>query len=139
MPTQAADLAFGTSNETNVLETLQTFFQQTLQRQGGYSVMDYTNPTRTLFVELKTRRIRHNQYPTAIIGRNKVQFCNDPNKEYYFVFCYTDGLYYIKYEKDLFDSFEVSDYTRGERTDCENRVQEVVYIPHEHLTRFPDS
>jgi hypothetical protein len=129
--TQKDDLAFGTNNETAVLETLQTFFGSTLQRQGGYEVMDYTNPGRTIYVELKTRRIPHDRYPTAIIGLNKIQWCQkDPSKEYHFVFCYTDGLFTLKYDEALFKNFQREiHYFRGEREDCPNAAQSIVYIP----------
>jgi hypothetical protein len=138
MPSQREDLTYGTTNETTVLDKLQTFFGQTLQRQGGYEVMDYTNPGRTIYVELKTRRIRHDQYPTAIIGLNKVMWCQkDPSKEYYFVFCYTDGIYSIKYDPLVFNNFQRNlEYYRGERDDCINHAQSIVYIPSHLLQKF---
>lgn len=100
--------------------------------------MDYTNLGRTIYVELKTRRIKHDQYPTAIIGLNKLKWCQrDPTKEYYFVFCYTDGLYYIKYDDTVFNEFERNlEYYRGERDDCINTAQSIVYIPSDLLQKF---
>jgi hypothetical protein len=87
-------------------------------------------------VELKTRRIRHNEYPTALIGKNKIDFCSDPTKSYYFVYSYKDGLFAIKYNKDLFDTFETSAYKRGDRDDAPAIENVVVYIPHQHLHRI---
>ena len=136
-PTKANDLKFGTGNEIPVLDKLQNFFDTKLERQGGYAVMDYVNGDKTIYVELKTRRIRHDTYATGMVGLNKVEFCNDTNKEYYFCFCYTDGLYYIKYDKEVFDKFERNmEYYRGERADCVNKAQSIVYIPIELLTKF---
>lgn len=107
---------------------------QPLSRQGGFNIMDYTNASKTVYVELKTRRIRHDAYSTAMVGKNKVEFCNDPTKNYYFVFCYTDGVFYIKYDKALFATFrEENDFMRGERADCVNRPQRIVHIPREQL------
>lgn len=137
MATQSADLAFGTRNEDNIKNQIEGLVGEPLIKQGGYAVMDYTNNTNTLYVELKTRRIRHDSYPTALIGANKIAFCSDPSKSYYFVFCYSDGIYYIKYDKELFDGFDRCDnYYRGERNDCINYAQSVIYIPIGRLTQY---
>jgi hypothetical protein len=135
--TQKADIAFGEASEMTNLDILQNFLDTTLERKGGYAVFDYENPSKTIFVELKTRRIRHDTYDTALIGLNKVAFCNTINDvDYWFAYCYTDGIFVIKYDKELFDTFEVRhDYRRGPRDDVVNREQSVVLIPTEHLVK----
>lgn len=96
--------------------------------------MDYANTSKTIYAELKTRNIPSTRYATAMVGKNKIEFCNDPTKNYYFVFCYTDGVFYIKYDKDLFANFrEENDFVRGERADCVSRPQRIVHIPREQL------
>lgn len=136
-PTQRGDLEFGIKSEMTNHEILEGFLNTSLNRKGGYSVFDFEDPTKTIFVELKTRRIRHDQYPTALIGLNKIQFCEfDRDVQYWFVFCYTDGIYAIKYERELFGGFDTTDsFVRGSRTDCEQREQSIVYIPVEHLQK----
>jgi len=137
MATQRNDIQFGTASEIANLDLLQNFLETTLERKGGYAIFDYENPMRTVFVELKSRRIAHDKYPTAIIGENKVNACDDPNCQYWFAFCYTDGVYVLKYDKTLFDTFERNhSYFRGERSDCYNREQSVVYIPINCLTKL---
>jgi len=137
MATQSADLAFGFRSEDMIKNQIERIVKTPLIKQGGYSIMDYTNASNSLYVELKTRRINHDSYPTALIGANKIEFCNDPKKDYYFVFCYSDGIYYIKYDETLFNTFERSDsYYRGARADCINFAQSVFYIPIERLTKF---
>ena len=137
MATQSADLAFGTRNEDTIKNQIESIAGTPLIKQGGYSVMDYTNDAKTVYVELKTRRIKHDDYPTALIGANKIEFCSDPTKNYFFVFCYSDGIYYIKYDASLFNTFERSDnYYRGERADCINNAQSVFYIPIGRLTQY---
>lgn len=137
MATQSADLAFGTRNEDTIKNQIEAIAGTPLIKQGGYSVMDYTNDAKTVYVELKTRRIKHDDYPTALIGANKIEFCSDPTKNYFFVFCYSDGIYYIKYDASLFNTFERSDnYYRGERADCINNAQSVFYIPIGRLTQY---
>jgi hypothetical protein len=137
MATKASDLAFGLMNEDLIQTQIESIAGTPLIKQGGYSVMDYTNDAKTVYVELKTRRIKHNAYPTALIGANKIEFCSDPQKNYFFVFCYLDGIYFIKYDEALFNTFERSDnYYRGARSDCFNSVQSVFYIPIERLTHL---
>lgn len=137
---QSEDILFGGHSEVNNLSILETYFQTKLKHNGTFHCFDYSNDSRTIFVELKTRRINHNQYPTAIIGKNKVDFCNDPNVDYYFVFCYSDGLYTIKYEKELFNSFKVeTEYMRSYRTGCVNKPQVVVHIPYQYLIKIDSS
>jgi hypothetical protein len=136
LPTQRADLSFGLASEEDSLETLQSFLGTTLRRKGGYAVMDFENPDRTVFCELKSRRIRHDQHPTAIIGANKVAWAASKPGEHWFAFCYVDGLYVIKYDTELFATFETDEnYYRGDRADCQNKAQSIYYIPVEHLTK----
>jgi hypothetical protein len=130
MATQTEDLRFGLQSEETNINTLQTHLKTELCRRGGYSTMDFSNKNNTIYVELKSRRIDHNKFDTAIIGANKVDFCKDDAKTYYFVFCYTDGIYYIKFDRELFSTFKrQDDYWRGFRRDCVNRAQRVVHIP----------
>ena len=138
MLTQKADLIFGTGHEEALKSSIEQIAGCPLNRLGGYNIFDYVNDNQTVFVELKSRRIKHNDYDTAIIGLNKVRVaCTDPKKDYYFCFNYTDGLYYIKYDKALFSGFESNtQYLRSERNDCFNPAQNIIYVPVERLTRF---
>lgn len=134
---QKNDIAFGTTSEITNHELLQAYLDTTLERKGGYAVFDFENPNKTVFVELKSRRIKHNTYDTAIIGLNKVAFCDQlSDAEFWFAFCYSDGLYIIKYDKNVFDTLEVRhDYRRGPRNDVHNNAQSVVFIPITLLTK----
>ena len=137
-PTQQADLSFGLGSEDTNRFRIERFLDTTLEKTEEYAVMDWANNAKTVYVELKSRRINHNRYPTAIIGANKIAFCNDPTKEYYFCFSYLDGLYYIKYDAELFANFHRNDsYMRSDRPDCANNEQRIVYIPSELLRPFP--
>ena len=101
-------------------------------------MFDYDNleeaSTQTMFIELKSRRIPHNLYPTTIIGANKVATAEaNPDRSYWFCYKYIDGIWGIKYDKALFATFERSDFSRGERSDYHNIPQECYFIPREHL------
>jgi hypothetical protein len=136
-----ADRTFGAIGEVQAYGILSSTFNTTLKRRGGFYTFDYAGaqPTgRTIEIELKTRRIRHDQYPSTMIGQNKIDYCSNPDIDYYFAFNFSDGLYHIKYDKALFDTFERrDDFVRSERSDCYNPAQSVVYIPNNLLIPVP--
>ena len=137
---QKNDIAFGTNSELTNHDLLQLYLDTTLERKGGYAVFDFENPNKTIFVELKSRRIKHDTYDTAIIGLNKIAFVDQvPEAEFWFAFCYSDGLFVVKYDKDVFDNLEVRhDYRRGPRNDATNNAQSVVFIPITLLTKVDE-
>lgn len=135
---KALDLKMGEENELKNVATLSSFFKTDLSKNNGkFATIDWSNQSNTIYVELKSRRIYHNLYPTALIGLNKVNFCNDPTKNYYFVYAYTDGLFYIKYDKELFKTFEIKQLKIGLRNDV-NRIElsDVMHIPTKHLIKI---
>jgi hypothetical protein len=89
---------------------------------------------------LKSRRIPHDKHDTAIVGFNKVcdaEWRSNHGAECWFAFSYTDGIYAIKYSKEVFDAFERDeDYWRSDREDVVNKSQHIVLIPRECLTRL---
>lgn len=130
MPTQSEDIRFGESSEVKVMKELETMLGEPLTRHGGFSIMDFSNSSKTIYAELKTRRCGYGTYPSVLIGANKVDFCKDPSKEYYFVFCFSNGTYYIKYSDIVFKTFKRDNcFVRGSRTDCEDKQQAVLHIP----------
>ena len=134
VPSKKADMMFGLGSEARNKITLETFFGRGLIKTGDYDPMDFTDVGKTIFIEMKTRRIPHNQYPTALIGKNKVDFCRVSNAECYFVFVYTDGLFYIKYDPALFSTFVCEDFERGMREGGIQPKQLFYYIPHTALS-----
>ena len=134
---QNEDIAFGKQCELNLRDTVEHIAGCPIEWKGGSSVFDYKNENSTVYVELKSRRINHNEHSTALIGKNKVDFCTDPNRTYYFVYNYLDGIYYIKYDKAVFDAFYVQqEYMRSQRSGCRNAPSDVVHIPISALTKF---
>jgi hypothetical protein len=138
-PSKTADLTLGLNSEQKNKATLERFFGCNLHKTGTYDPMDFTDEAQTIYLEMKTRRVNHNQYPTALIGKNKVDFCEKSNATCYFVYVYLDGLFYIKYDKALFDTFLCEMYVRGQREGGVQPEQLFVFIPHEHLTPLPSS
>jgi hypothetical protein len=136
MPSMKSDLAFGTANETKHHRILEGIFKKKLIHRGGFAGFDYDDGA-TFFVELKSRRIAHDKYPTAIIGANKVATAAaNPARTYWFCYAYEDGMFGLQYNKELFDTFEKSDYSRGDREDYHNNAQECVFIPYNLLEKL---
>ena len=137
-PTFASDYAFGTANEIPIKPKMEKFLGTPLIRRGGMCTFDYDNndEEKMIFCEVKSRRIPHNAYPTAIIGANKVEVAQrNPKNTYWFFFDYVDGLYGIKYDEEKFSQYERSEYSRGDRRDFHNRPQECFFIPSGDLVR----
>ena len=135
-PTQKADLAFGAKNQNQVLPLINKFFNdEAVEYENEFSTQDYYSD-RAVY-ELKSRHIKHNQYPTAIIGCNK---CNlggeDIDKELYFLFKYTDGLFYIKYDNNQFANYKTRYFCRNARSDCNDKASLVWDIPYQDLKRI---
>jgi hypothetical protein len=138
MTTFANDYQFGTSREEPTMPVLESFFKTPLKRRGGMAVFDFDNAdlksNNTIHIDLKSRRIRHDMYATAIIGANKVEVAAaNPERVYWFIFKYIDGLYGIKYSKEKFDTFEHTDFSRNDRPDFHNNAQHCYFIPSAEL------
>jgi hypothetical protein len=134
MATFKQDYSFGLKNEQTEKSKLDTFFNTKLLYRGGSSTFDYDNGN-NIFVELKSRRIRHDQYDTAIIGANKVESAKKNSQNtYWFCYMYEDGLFGIKFDAEKFSKFECKEYSRGDRADYHNRPQLCYFIPTSQLS-----
>lgn len=139
MPNQKEDLAFGRQSENDNLELLQQFLQTTLNKTDDYCVYDFESDDKSIMVELKSRRIRHDQYETVFIGWNKIVFCERMTREgvkFHLAFAFSDGLYTIQYDPELFSDFEVRhDFRRSAREDASNAPSSICMIPTKHLKK----
>ena len=131
-----ADRAMGRTNEEICLPILETHLNTTLKKNKWNAVFDFKNDTEDIWVELKSRRVNHNKYPTTIITKNKLAVCTDDTKSYYIAYKFEDGVYIIRYNKALFDTFPYDDnYLRSPRGGISNTPQKIVFIPIKNLTR----
>ena len=126
------DLEFGNTYERKVIEWLNknTYKDNPLSfYKNPFNVMDMCNSTNIL--ELKTRRIFHNQYPDLMIGLNKIEEAenSDDNATYTMLFLCKDGLY----GWDCVDgkSYEVRMGGRCDRGRDERKI--CAFIPSEDL------
>ena len=93
------DMDFGIKKEIEVLPIIKSYFKdETINRLEQNNVFDYVGNNK--FIELKSRNNNSNKYPTTMIGYNKIIKASKLNEDVYFVFCFIDGLYYYKYDKD---------------------------------------
>jgi len=96
------DLSFGLRNQPLVIRSLiQYFDEDIIETTNKFSQYDAYSVT-TLY-EIKCRRCLYNQYNTTIIPVHKT---HNINQRLVFVFKFTDGLYYIEYNQELFDTFD---------------------------------
>ena len=90
----------GHAVEVALLGTLRKFFAdpELALNAEGHS-FDYESPTR--LVELKTRTHRRLAYYDTAIGINKIRYARCSSKEVVFVFRFTNGLFYWRYDSSV--------------------------------------
>ena len=99
-----ADLVFGIPQEPNVIICLASHFQEDIKREANpYSKWDASSFTTKY--EIKSRRTKYKQYCTTIIPVDKTEVLG----RLVFCFNFTDGLYYIVYDKEKFSQYEIQD------------------------------
>ena len=104
-----SDFSLGMAGEESVLPKLRSYFKKDIRKSAGkYCKYDYIDEDGTLY-ELKTRRCMSSTYPTTMLPVHKVV----DGAEQYFIFNFTDKIMYLKYDKNLFASFEVSGVVDG--------------------------
>ncbi len=134
MRTFAADYQLGTNAERTLLPTFNSFFATTFTPTGQYDPFDFTSPTINL--ELKTRTNKYKQYPTTLLPYSKIKHAASSPKRTIFAFNFTDGLYYIEYDKSVFSAFTTNEFQRTDRPGHTDRQQEYIYIPIQSLSRL---
>lgn len=99
---------FGKKHETIVLPIISKHFQKEIkQYKEQYSKFDFFDDEYDY--ELKSRTNKYKAYPTTMITANKVS----GNKKKIFLFYFTDGLYFIEYNKEIFDNYEIKMVSRS--------------------------
>jgi hypothetical protein len=130
------DLNFGLGCENLILETIKTYFNDDIKKNNNkYAFFDFMG--NDCMYELKSRRVNHNTYSTTIFPKHKIDNTDSLNKKRVLLFGFNDGLYYIEYDKKVFDTFKISN--RRYRTDryyngkCIDKEIDYYEIPIEFL------
>ena len=128
------DYEFGRSAEVSILDTLRRFFNDTTiaQVDDKYSRYDYVGEGGRKY-ELKTRRLTRNRFATTMLPLGKLLAENPTGN--IFLFKYTDGLFYIPYDKETFSNFTIAPYCRQDREGFDTE-QDYIYIPVNLLTQI---
>tara|TARA_R110000823_G_scaffold285392_1_gene403837 strand:- start:857 stop:1282 length:426 start_codon:yes stop_codon:yes gene_type:complete len=125
-----ADKILGNRGERLVIEYLNNLERfkddQFKVFQYQYNTFDLRNSE--IVVEVKCRRVSKNQYPTTMIGMNKIKEASmNPHINFDFFFVFTDGLY----KWTFCNNYEVD---KGGRVDRGyNEIKDYAYIPVQDL------
>jgi hypothetical protein len=130
------DYKFGIEQENKIKSIIETAFNIKVKKTPSvYNPYDYYCESNRTYYELKSRNNTYDKYPTTMLGMNKLNFCINPDdKKFVFLFNFTDGLYYINYEKTLFDSFKVMTGGRWDRG--KEEIKDYLFIPINHLNKI---
>jgi len=127
------DLNLGFKSENDIHQTLENVFGTLLntkdnQDMGEYFEFDKYNDN--FMIEIKTRRIIHNQYPTLIFGENKLRkgdelINQNPNLRIFYLWKCNDGIYGWEHRTTDYYVSQMGRYDRGRREvdDCVNIKQ----------------
>ena len=107
-----SDLEMGLSKELEVIDMLKLNWEEEVDIRNtkdiygdDYYIYDFEAKSGTSW-ELKSRRVRKNQYDTTIVPVSKVRITD---KKQIFVFNFTDATCMIEYDKAIWDTFEIRD------------------------------
>lgn len=135
MSKKSIDLKFGKKNENENLPLIRKYFNfDDLEMDvNEFETIDFKNDF--ILVELKSRRIEHNKFPTCLIGYNKYLYFkkNNVERDCYIVYKYNDGLFFVKVD-DEFENFETQIQNTWRDGKCEK--SKVVLIPINKLQKM---
>jgi hypothetical protein len=100
------DYAFGKANEVRIHPDLNAYFGPLNHNQNQMAPFDFENET--MAVEVKSRTCRFSDYADTMLQYTKIENCYLPayaDKEKWFVFAFTDGVYGIKYDETVFQKY----------------------------------
>jgi len=107
---------FGDINETAFFNLLKQNGITNITQTDKYSPYDFKIKlnNKIVYIELKTRTIKREQYDTTILAVNKIQYYKDipkRNKVFYAIFGFLNEnkemeYYYIKYDEVLFNTYQ---------------------------------
>ena len=132
-----ADRELGVASENELINDLSSYFDTELIKLSRYNKFDFTNSEKSIYIELKTRRCSCYQYATTMISYSKMEKGIEylqKNKLVYFVFRYTDGVYYYQLTEDYKNYCAISKSGRADRGKLETNMY--VFIPVDRLIKM---
>jgi hypothetical protein len=123
------DYNYGIQHQNELLPRIQSFFGGEVKATAGkFDPYDYESNTASF--ELKSRTNKKDTYPTTCLPADKVK--TDHGKKQIYLFNFTDGLYYIPYDKEMFSTFECKPFRRF-RVGVKDKEKDYLYIPVDKL------
>jgi len=131
--TLAEDLAFGKEKEEIIIPIIREYFDDDISFiQYKYSTYDFQG--RKYKYELKSRTNKYADFFETLIPESKIK--NRTNKYIKFLFCFTDGLYYIRYSEKKFNKYKLDLFCRNKRKDYNDKPAMYYYIPISDLKKI---
>jgi len=124
------DELMGKLHEDLILDILKEDYKIIASKTDDYHFFDLYDGK--CYYEVKSRNCNVNKYDTTIVGYNKIKFARTCGKDCIFIFSFTDGIYYYKYNDK--DNFDVKVCGRSDRGT--NEYNMYMYIPISVLKRF---
>jgi hypothetical protein len=117
------DIIKGKEAEKFVLPHIQKYFKRDIKKtEGRYCKYDFEDSE--FKYELKSRNNTKDKFDTTLIGADKIV-----SNKIIFLFYFTDGLYYIEYNEELFNTFGKSMFCREQRGGYNDKPKEYIFIP----------
>lgn len=129
--TFGADYSFGKQKEIESLPILNDYFKTTLtHNEHPMCPFDFENSL--LAIEQKARHCSVNTYDETMLQYTKIQNCSLPaykDKERWFIFAFTDGVYGIRYDQQKFQKYTVLRSKIPDRVNIKEKEELRIYIP----------
>ena len=127
------DLSFGKDNEIRVTQRLERLFGP-LETTGQMDEFDFKNDG--FYIELKSRRVTKNKYPSTMVGENKVikGFEHQvAGKRVFFVFDFVDCMCLWELNRDEYHVRHGGRFDRGKA-----EIKSYCYIPTKYLLQVKE-
>jgi len=108
-----AEHNLGIKTEQELMPLIYKFFKDNkFYKLNRYNAFDLYNHLLELYIEIKGRNIESKKYNTTFIPNKKIQILKqmlkkNENLTFYFIFKFTDAIKYIKYNADIFKTFNI--------------------------------
>jgi hypothetical protein len=123
------DLQFGNAEEDRLISKIGEHFKIELTKTKPNYEFDYINKEKKMLFELKSRRVSKDQYPSTMVGHNKIIEGQKQIKlgyRVYFIFSFTDWV--CSYELKTNSILKIKDGGRSDRGVSEIRKYAYIYI-----------
>jgi hypothetical protein len=115
-----------------LFEKIRSIYGEKLQKTSQFSKVDYMDDN--TLIEMKSRRNKHNTYPTTMISKSKIDYMLNSGKKSIALFNFTDGLYSIEINREKINHFDLG---IGQRRDRGMHEQtKCFHIPIDMLTKI---